>query len=263
MLNISPAVKAYASVNGIQMYYELHGAGDPLVLIHGGGSTIDTTFGRILPVLAQKYKCIAVEMQAHGRSSDRDVQETFQQDAADIAELLRQLNIDRAYILGFSNGGQTGLQLAIDQPQLIRKLIIASAFYARSGVPPQFWEGMDHAKFSDMPQPLKDAFLELGNKPDALLNMFNRDVQRMQNFRDWPKEALQSISMPVLVMSGDHDVASPDHAAEMFSLIPNAQLAILPGGHGAYLGEITTLENGSWVQDYAVNIITQFLDAKL
>src|SRR5690242_18762369 len=78
----------YAPVNGIKMYYEIHGEGKPLVLIHGGGSNIQTTFGKVLPLLAQHHKVIAVEMQAHGHTSDRDAPETFEQDAADIVALL-------------------------------------------------------------------------------------------------------------------------------------------------------------------------------
>jgi len=148
----------YADVNGIKMYYEIHGTGNALVLIHGGGSTIESTFGKILPVLAKTHKVIAMELQAHGRTGDRNAPESFTQDANDVFELLQQLHIDSADILGFSNGGQTAMQLAISHPEKVNRLIIASAFYKRDGVPEQFWKGMDHATFNDMPQPLKDAF---------------------------------------------------------------------------------------------------------
>src|SRR5476651_1802372 len=101
----------YANINGIKMYYELHGEGYPLVLIHGGGSTINTTFGKILPSLAETHGVIAVEMQAHGRTGDRDTPETFTQDAADAVGLLKELNITKANIFGFSNGGQTAIEM--------------------------------------------------------------------------------------------------------------------------------------------------------
>src|SRR5438045_3607663 len=103
----------YANVNGIKMYYEIHGEGKPLVLIHGGGSTIQTTFGKVLPIFAKKYKVIAVELQAHGHTCDRNAPETFQQDADDVAALLQQINISKASFIGFSNGGSTTLQIAI------------------------------------------------------------------------------------------------------------------------------------------------------
>src|SRR6201999_4553890 len=106
----------YATVNGLNMYYEVHGSGYPLVLIHGGGSTIGTSFGRILPGLAKANKVIAVEMQAHGHTADIDRPLSFPQDADDIAELLRQLQIPKANIFGFSNGASTTLEVAIRHP---------------------------------------------------------------------------------------------------------------------------------------------------
>lgn len=118
----------YASVNGIKMYYEVHGTGSPLVLLHGGGSTINTNFSRIMPELAKKHRVIAVELQAHGHTGDRDAPESFTQDADDVAELLNQLNIPKADFLGFSNGGQTCLELGLRHADKVRKLIIASAF---------------------------------------------------------------------------------------------------------------------------------------
>jgi pimeloyl-ACP methyl ester carboxylesterase len=127
-------VTGYAPVNGIHMYYEIHGQGNPLVLIHGGGSTIQTTFGYILPLLAEHYKVIALELQAHGHTSDRESPESFEQDADDVAALLSYLHINQANIFGFSNGGNTAMQVSIRHPQLVRKLVIASAFYKRSGL---------------------------------------------------------------------------------------------------------------------------------
>jgi pimeloyl-ACP methyl ester carboxylesterase len=103
----------YDSVNGINMYYEIHGSGQPLVLLHGGGSTIQTTFCKILPLLAQAHRVMAIELQAHGHTSDRDAPESFMQDADDVAELFRQLNVEKANIFGFSNGGQTCIEMGL------------------------------------------------------------------------------------------------------------------------------------------------------
>ena len=155
----------YAPVNGLKMYYEIHGEGKPLVLIHGGGSTIETTFGRVLPMFAKKYKVIAVELQAHGHTSDRNAPETFEQDADDVAALLKQLNISKASVLGFSNGGTTAMQIAIRHPEVVNKLVIASGAYQREGFIPGFFEGMQHASLENMPQPLQDAFLKIN--PDS------------------------------------------------------------------------------------------------
>src|SRR6187401_1819086 len=106
----------YAPVNGLKMYYEIHGEGTPLVLIHGGGSTIQTSFSKILPLLAQHYKVIAMELQAHGHTNDRDSAESFEQDANDVAALLSYLKINKPNILGFSNGGHTAMQIGISHP---------------------------------------------------------------------------------------------------------------------------------------------------
>ncbi|MEP7111373.1 MAG: alpha/beta hydrolase, partial [Ferruginibacter sp.] len=250
----------YSEVNGLKMYYEVYGQGEPLVLIHGGGSTIQTSFGRIIPQLAKHRQIIGVELQAHGRTNDRNTDLTFEQDADDTARLLKNLEITRADFLGFSNGGHTTMEIAIRHPALVNKIILCSTFYKRSAVFPQFWEGFGgKVKFSDMPQAYKDEFLKINNDPAALLNMFDKDVHRMLLFKDWSDEQIKSIKAPALVVNGDADLASPEHAVEMFRMIPNCQLAIIPGGHGKYLGEITTLTNGKWTQEYIAPLIEQSL----
>jgi pimeloyl-ACP methyl ester carboxylesterase len=250
----------YATVNGLKMYYEIHGEGKPLVLIHGGGSTIGTTFGSILPLLAQHYKVIAVEMQAHGHTGDRNAPETFEQDADDITALLKQLNISRASILGFSNGGNTAMQVEIRHPEVVDKLVIASAFYQREGMMPGFFDMMKNASLENMPQPLKTAFLKINPDTSALRNMHDKDANRMIAFKDWKDSDLQGIKAPVLVMSGDKDVVLPEHALKMSRLIPNAELIILPGVHGAFLGEICTAVPGSELPGMAVALVEEFLD---
>src|ERR1700760_166530 len=167
-------VGKYANVNGIKMYYEIHGSGSPLVLLHGGGSTMYTSFGRIMPVLAKTHQVIAIELQAHGHTGDRDAPETFKQDADDVAELLRQLNIPKADILGFSNGGQTTLELAINHPEKVHKIVVASAFYTRDGAPDGFWEGFGTASLNSMPKIYRDEYLKINNDQAKLLNMFNK-----------------------------------------------------------------------------------------
>lgn len=259
--DISQAQNAgkYANVNGIKMYYEIHGSGRPLILIHGGGSTIYTSFGRVLPALAKSHQVIAVELQAHGHTGDRDAPETFVQDADDIAELLKQLNIPKADIFGFSNGGHTAMEMAIRHPEKVRSLVIASAFYKRDGVPAGFWKGFDKPKFSDMPQVYKDEFLKINNDPAALMNMFNKDVQRMFVFKDWRAEDIRLIQASALIVIGDHDLTLPEHAVEMSRLLPRARLAILPGTHGSYMGEAMSPDPKSRVPELFAAMIDEFL----
>ena len=249
----------YANVNGLKMYYEVHGNGFPLVLIHGGGSTIGTTFGRILPILAKSHKVIAVEMQAHGHTADIDRPLSFEQDADDIAALLKQLNIDKADIFGFSNGASTTLEVAIRHPEIVNKIIVASTMYKKDGTYPWFWEMMDNATFEGMPQPYKDAYLKINPDKDALYTMYKRDVARMQSFKDIKEEDIKSIQAPALIIIGDKDVPRPEHAVEMSRQMQHARLVILPSGHGDYIGELATVKSPH--EKYpAVAIIEAFLN---
>ncbi|TKK72041.1 alpha/beta hydrolase [Ilyomonas limi] len=250
----------YSEVNGLRMYYEVYGEGKPLVLIHGGGSTIQTSFGNIIPLLSKNRQIIAVELQAHGRTGDRDTFLTFEQDADDVVQLLKNIQIGKADFLGFSNGGQTTIEIAIRHPHIVNKIIIASAFYNRNAAVPLFWEGFNHVTLSAIPQALKEGFLAVNNNVAALQNMFDKDVQRMKTFKGWSDEQIQSIQAPALILNGDNDVVSPEHAVQMHRLIPNSVLVILPGGHGEYLGETGALQDGKWTQTYAVDIIEAFLN---
>lgn len=254
------STSGYVSVNGLNMYYEIYGTGAPLVLIHGGGSTIQTTFGRVLHDLARTRKVIAVEMQAHGHTADIDRPLSFQQDADDIAALLKQLNIEKADIFGFSNGASTTLQFAIRYPEMTNKIIVASTFYKKAGAPDWFWDMMSEPTFGGMPQVYKDAFLEINPDTNALHRMYERDVARMQSFPDISDEQMKSIKAPAFIIIGDKDVVSPEHATEMLRLLSNARLAIIPGGHGDYIGEITTPQDSVLISA-TVNMIHQFLDA--
>ena len=240
------------------MYYEIHGSGFPLVLIHGGGSTLGTTFGRILPTLARTHRVIAVELQAHGHTADIDRPLSFQHDADDVAALLRELHVEKADIFGFSNGASTTLEMAIRHPHLVNRIVVASTFHKTDGAYPWLWESMRHAKFDDMPQPYKDAYLQINPDPAALHMMFSRDVARMRSFPDIRDEDIRAIEAPALIVAGDSDVVKPEHAVEMFRMMRHASLAIFPGGHGDYMGELTTLKPGK--HEYPVlPIIEEFL----
>lgn len=250
--------KGYASVNGLKMYYEIHGTGTPLVLIHGGGSTIETTFGRIIAKLSENHKVIAVEMQAHGHTSDIDRPLSFQQDADDIAVLLKTLSVDKADVFGFSNGASTTLQFAIRHPQMTNKIIVGSTFFKKAGAPDWFWSMMSKPSFEGMPQPYKDAFLKVNPDTSALYRMYERDVARMQSFPDIPEQQMKSIKAPSFIIMGDRDVVKLEHAVEMHNLIPESRLAIIPGGHGDYIGELTAPQNSAVIAA-TVSMIDNFL----
>jgi pimeloyl-ACP methyl ester carboxylesterase len=251
----------HAPVNGIEMYYEVHGpsGGVPLVLLHGGGSTIGVTWGRILPLFAQTRRVIAVEEQGHGRTADRDAPVAFESSADDVAALLRHLNVAHADVFGFSNGAHVALHVAIRHPALVHKLVFASAMTKKDGAYPWFWEFMQSADFSNMPQPLKDAFLAVNPDPQKLQTMHDKDAARMQNFQDIPDNLLRGIRAPTLVIAGDREAIKPEHALELTRLIPDARLLILPASHGDYLGEVVMTPEGSRYFEVTACLVEDFL----
>ncbi len=250
----------HAAVNGINMYYEIHGKGDmPLVLIHGGGSTIEVTFGNILPYFAANNKVIAVELQAHGRTSDRNAPESFEQDADDVAALLKHLNITKANIMGFSNGGTTTLQIAIRHPQLVNKIVVIAGAYKRDGFMTGFFDFMPKATIDNMPQPLKDAYLKVTPNQAGLLTMFNKDKQRMIDFKDISDTDISNIKAPALFIVADKDVITVPHTMAMAKLISGAGVMVLPGAHGEALGETTTYKAGSKAPQATAILINEFL----
>lgn len=257
--------RGHASVNGIRMYYEIHGeeGGVPLVLLHGGGSTIGVTWGRILPHLARDRRVVAVEERGHGRSSDRPGPYRFDTSADDLAELLSALGIARADLFGFSNGASVALQVAIRHPEVVRRLVFASAPTRRDGAHPQLWEFMEAAEFDNMPQALKDAFLEVNPDSTQLRRMHDGDAERMRNFPDVPDDLLRNLEATTLVLIGDRDIVRAEHAVEVAGLIPNARLLVLPGDHGDYLGErVADPEGASPYPPLTAALVAAFLDQK-
>jgi pimeloyl-ACP methyl ester carboxylesterase len=248
-------------VNGIRMYYEAHGQADgiPIVLLPGGGSTIETTFGQVLPVLATSQRVIAVEEQGHGRTSDRDQPITFESSADDVAGLVRQLGFEQVDIVGFSNGASVGLQVAIRHPRLVRKLVFASAMTRRDGAHAELWEFMARADISNMPQPLKDAFLRANPDERQLKVMHDKDAQRMREFKDVGDDLVRSIRAAVLIVVGDRDVVRLEHAVDLSRQIPGARLLVLPGGHGDYLGEVVATPRATRYPALTAGLIEEFL----
>jgi pimeloyl-ACP methyl ester carboxylesterase len=250
-----------APVNGIRIYYEVHGTGDgvPLVLLHGGGSTIESNFGRILPLLAATRRVIALEEQGHGRTSDRDEPVTFEGAADDVAGLLAWLNVPHADLLGFSNGAGVALQVAIRHPHLVRKLVFASSFTTRDGAQPQLWEFMRQADIGNMPQALKDAFLAVTPDPGRLKTMHDKDAARMVAFEDVPDAAVRGVRAPTLIISGDRDVARLEHTVALTRLFPDARLLVLPGGHGDYLAELCAAPADTEYAAITAKLVDRFL----
>ncbi len=259
----------YSEVNGLKMYYEIYrpagqagGQAKALVLIHGGGSTIPSNFGKVIPLFAKNRQVIAMELQAHGRTNDRGTDSSFEQDADDVATLLHNLKVDKADFFGFSNGGTTTLQIAIRHPELVHKMVLGSALVKRNGVPEWFWGFMQQSKLEHMPEQLKTAYKEVASDTTGLQLMHDRDAKRMVHFKDIPDEQIETIQAPTLIIIGDKDIITPEHAMELHRQIAHSELAIIPGGHGEYIGEITTIQPDFKENQLVVPMIEKFLDKK-
>jgi pimeloyl-ACP methyl ester carboxylesterase len=251
--------KGYAPVDGLSMYYEVHGSAHadrpPLVLIHGGGDTIQTSFGKLIPELSRDRQVIAFEQQGFGHTADiPDRPFSFERSADNTAGLLEYLHVEEADIFGFSNGGTIALQLAIRHPRAVRKLIVASGFFNHDGADPAFWAGFEHAQLGQMPKELSDAYLAAAPHPENLQLFFDKCVQRMRGFKDISADTMRGIRSPALVIVGDADVMRPEQAVEEYRLIPHSRLAVLPGT--AHM-EVTS--RPAWL----VPMVNEFLDVPL
>lgn len=233
MTSAAPIKTGYAPVNGLKLYYEVHGPAEtsqpPLVLLHGGGDTIETSFGHVLPVLAKTRRIIAFEQQGYGHTADVDRPFSFEQSADDTAALLAFLKIERADLCGFSNGATIALQVAMRHPNVVRKLVVISGLFSREGADPQFWEWMKAARLENMPMELQEAYRKVAPHPENLRTFHDKAAQRMRDFRDIPEDSIRTITAPTLVTLGDADVVRPEHGVALIRLIAKSQLAVLPG----------------------------------
>lgn len=249
------------------MYYEIHGSGEPLVLLHGAFSAIGTSFGKLLPFLAKTRQVIAVELQAHGRTADIDRPLTLEGMAKDVAAALKQLGIERADIFGYSMGAGVALHLAIRHPNVLRKLVLASVTYNMSGIHPGLMDGLADMKPEMMfGSPWHEEYTRTAPHPEDFATLFAKKAAMDRQLRDLPEETIRTIKAPTLLIIGDSDLVRPEHAVEMFRLLgggvfgdtpaglPNSQLAVLPG-----TSHVTLVDRADWL----VPMIEAFLDAPM
>jgi pimeloyl-ACP methyl ester carboxylesterase len=255
----------YASVNGLKMYYEIHGTGEPVVIIHGAYMSIDL-MGEIVPRLAKTRQVIAVELQGHGRTADIDRPLSYEAMADDVAALMQEIGIEKADIFGYSIGGAIALQMAIRHPEMVDKLIAASVSYKTEGMYPEVLAGLETITpevFAG--SPYEAEYLRLAPHPEDFPKLVEKLLELDNKIQDWPAEDIQGISAPTLLIVGDSDIVRPEHAVEMFKLLgggvpadlvglPNAQLAILPGTSHVTLIDRVELLNA---------MIVAFLDARM
>jgi pimeloyl-ACP methyl ester carboxylesterase len=262
----APGAGNYASVNGLNMYYEIHGSGDPLVVLHGAFMTIGT-MGELVPELAKTRQVIAVELQAHGHTADiEDRPLSYEQMADDVAALLRHLEIEEADVFGYSTGGGVALQVAIRHPEVVRKLVVASASYTSDGLYPEVRSTIETItpEFFAV-TPVLDEYTRVAPDPDGFPTLVAKIKQLDMEPFAWPPEDIRAIEVPTLLIIGDSDGTRPEHAVEMFRLLgggvfgdiaglPNSQLAVLPG-----TTHVGVVERSEWL----VSMIGEFLDAPM
>jgi pimeloyl-ACP methyl ester carboxylesterase len=254
------------SVNGLEMYYEVHGRGRPLVLLHGALSTIETSFAAVLPRLAQTRHVIAVEQQAHGHTPDIDRPLTYRQMADDTAELLRRLDLDRADFFGYSMGAGIALEIAIRRPELVRGLAVASLAYDKEGFHSDIVESIESTDLEDLAGSIfQEAYAKVAPDPENWTTLIAKCNQLDREFQGWSAADIQSIAAPTLVIIGDSDMVRPEHAVHTFRLLgggvegdsaglPRSQLAVLPA-----TTHLTVVDRADWL----VSMISGFLDADL
>jgi len=218
----------YAPVNGLQLYYEVHGSGRPLVLLHGGLMTIDLNFGPMLKPLAASRQVIAVESQGHGHTADTGRPMTIEALAADVVALLDHLGIAQADLFGFSLGGLVACAIALGAPARVGKLIVASADVHRPPGRESPPLGEDRLPTPADFQAWRDAYDAVAPDPAHFDEFAAKNSAMVHQFAGWTGE-LRSLRAPALLIFGDRDFTPLPDVIEMFELLPNAQLAVLPG----------------------------------
>jgi pimeloyl-ACP methyl ester carboxylesterase len=255
----------YVRVNDLNMYYEIYGEGQPLVLLHGAFSAIGTSFGKILPELAKTRQVIAFELQGHGRTADIDRPLSIEGMMEDVAAALPQLGIQQADVLGYSSGGSVALHFAVRHPEMLRKLILMSVSYTLDGVHAGLMEGIGEMKPEMMHgSPWYDEYMRIAPRPEDFPRLFAKKTEMDRQIKDFSEEEIRGIEAPTLLIVGDSDLIRPEHAVEMFRLLgggvfgdtpaglPNSQLAILPG-----TSHVSIVDRADWL----VSMIDSFLDA--
>lgn len=255
----------YAAVNGLKMYYEVYGAGKPIVLLHGSYMNIPLNWSHIIPLLAKDRQVIVAEMQGHGRTKDIARALSYEGMADDVSGLLKHLQIDSADILGYSMGGGIAFQVAVRHPDQVRRLVILSGTYTHDGWWPEV-EAMYGSFTADMFKgtPIQKQYDSLGNDPARFADYVKKVISIDLKPYDWTKE-VKKIEAPMFIALGDMDGVRYEHALELFRAkgggkmgdmngLPKSRLAILPG-----TTHIGMMQRTDWL----IPMITDFLDSSL
>jgi pimeloyl-ACP methyl ester carboxylesterase len=255
----------YAPVNGLKMYYEVHGSGEPVVLLHGAFMTITSNWTDWIGELAKTRKVIAVEMQGHGRTADIDRDMTSENLADDVAALLDHLKIPRADLIGYSMGGAVAMQCAIRHPDKVRKVVVISSRFRRDGADKEGLDAIANLTADAFKgSPIEAEYKKLSPTPDDFPKFVKRLLTTSSKGRDIGADQLKATTAPMFFIHGDADGIRLEHVAEMFRLKGGevhgdikprsaSRLAILPD-----TTHVTLMER----MPVIVPMVNDFLDAK-
>jgi len=244
----------YVQVNGLKMYYEVHGTGKPLLLLHGAFGTVEA-WAPLLPGLVKGRQVITVELQGHGRTADIDRPLSYSNMADDVAELLKQLKLKDVNVFGYSMGGDTAFALAIKYPELVHKL---ATLGSGTGSTKDTYDPETYKQFKSITPEnfnfpvLKDPYTKVAPDPSKWPVLVAKIIKMDDDFKGFPAKDVKSIKAQTLIMMGDRDVVRMEHAVEVYRMIPGSQLAVFPGGdHFAIFAS----------PDLVVATLVKFLDA--
>jgi len=242
-----------AKVNGMQMYYEVSGKGEPLVVLHGAYMNIPN-MGAIIPALAKTHRVYALEFQGHGRTNDIDRPITYQNLADDVSAFMDAVGLKKADLFGYSMGAGAALQLAIRHPDKVNRLVVASVAYDAKGFQPEFTAMIPQMSVEMFPPQLEQEYRKLAVNPNGFRALATKLIQLEKEPLAWEAD-VRNLKLPVLIIAGDADVATLEHSVAMFRLLgggamgdmgkPLAQsrLAILPASsHTAVIDQVNLLQ---------------------
>jgi pimeloyl-ACP methyl ester carboxylesterase len=244
------------SINGIDLYHEVHGTGRPLVVLHGGVLNAETCFGAMIPRLAEAHQVIAVDLQGHGHTADTDRPVTLANFAADVAGLLDHLNIERADLFGFSLGSLVAIEMAVTYPAQVGRLVLASGHIRADGYHPEIQDPEQTSPLLPTEQDfqaMRVAYEAVAPDPEHFFPFLEKMQPVVSEFEGWSDAAIGGIAGPTLLIVGDQDFVRLEHAALMLELFPDAQLAVLPG---------TTHTQVIRRTDALLALVEPFLDAR-
>lgn len=233
----------YLEANGISHYYETHGSGQPVLVVHGGFETVDM-LSELTRDLARQYQVVAFERRGHGRTADAEGPITYDAMAEDAAAFMEALDIPNAHVVGYSDGANIGMLMAMRRPELVQRLVLVSGNFSPAGMTRQFLVGMRQATADGFEPRFAEAYRRLSpDGPGHWPVVFEKLRRMMLEEPNIPREQLARIQSPTLVLAGDRDFVEVEHTVDLFRAIPEARLCIVPGGSHGLLTEQPELCN--------------------